>query len=201
MTEISDQAKRVGQSFEDIIQKVTKFYLASLPIRAVQLVIRETTQTIQEFDKAFTELSKVIDLSGEELNKYVDNLSDIGTRVARTKTELIDAVTTATKAGFNPNEAKIIAEYSALLQNTFDEAVTGSEATSILVSQLKAFNMEASEAGKVLDIINKVSATQAVTSGDLANALKISSSALQTYNNSLEESVALVTAGTTIEYA
>lgn len=196
--DLSKSTKTLGQSFSDVIGKVAKFYLATLPILAVRKAMTETITTVKEFDKAFTELAKVSKLSGDSLKEYVKGLDEIGDAVARTRTELVDAVTTATKAGFNEDDAQVIAKYSALLQNTFDEMVDGSEATAILVSQLKAFNGEAQDAERILDVINKVSATQAVSSSDLSNALKISSASLATYNNSFEETISLITAGTTI---
>lgn len=48
---------QLGQSFSDIIVKVAKFYLASLPIRAVQNAITSAIQSVKDFDSAVTELT------------------------------------------------------------------------------------------------------------------------------------------------
>ena len=52
------------------------------------------------------------------------------------------------KAGYSEEDAAKLAKYSALLQNTADEELSAADATSILVSQLKAYHMEADEAIK-----------------------------------------------------
>lgn len=76
---------QLGQSFSDIIVKVAKFYLASLPIRAMQTAITSAIQSVKDFDSALTEFKKVSDLSGESLNKYTEKLEQLGKLTARTR--------------------------------------------------------------------------------------------------------------------
>ena len=111
---------------------------------------------------------------------------------------MVEAATGWIKAGYSEEDAAQLAKFSALLQNTADEELSGAEATSILVSQLKAYHMEANEAIKVTDIINQVSAEHAVSSGDIAKGLTVASASMATFGNSIEETTALLTAGTTV---
>lgn len=80
-----EQAKTVGQRFTDIIVKVTKFYLATLPIRTFQKAITETIETVKEFDAAITEMGKVADHTGEGLKQFATDLGELGKDVARTR--------------------------------------------------------------------------------------------------------------------
>lgn len=198
---INDEMKRgtnIGQTFGNIVTKVTKFYLATLPIRTFQKAITDAIQTVKDFDAAITEMGKVSSYSGEELRQYADDLVALGQDVARTKTEMVEATTGWIKAGYSEEDAAQLARFSALLQNTADEELSGAEATSILVSQLKAYNMEVEDTIKVTDIINKVSAEHAVSSGDIAKGLTVASASMATFGNSIEETTALLTAGTTV---
>lgn len=111
---------------------------------------------------------------------------------------MVEATTGWIKAGYSDEDAAQLARFSALLQNTADEQLSGAEATSILVSQLKAYNLEVEDAIKVTDIINKVSAEHAVSSGDISKGLTIASASMATFGNSIEQTTALLTAGTTI---
>ena len=188
----------IGQRFSDIIVKVSKFYLATLPIRTFQKAITDAVQTVKDFDAAITEMAKVADHSGESLKQYANDLATLGQDVARTKTEMVEAATGWIKAGYSDEDAAQLAKFSALLQNTADEELSGAEATSILVSQLKAYHMEANEAIKVTDIINQVSADFAVSSGDISKGLTVASASMATFGNSIEQTTALLTAGTTI---
>lgn len=157
---LAQTTNKASQSFANIVQKVAKFYLATLPIQMVQRAIttsfREAINVIKEYDSALTELQKVSTLSGEALENYSAELAEIGSTVARTNTEMIESVTNMKKAGFSDDDAKELARISSLYQNTADEELTASEATSVLVSQMKAFKDEfatASDAIKITDAI------------------------------------------------
>ena len=185
-------------SLSDAFRRLANFYLASLPIRAFQTAVTNAVQVVKDFDSAITEMGKVTDYSGEKLKAYTRDLADLGTEVARTQTEMTEAATGWLKAGYSEEDAALLSKYSALLQNTADEQISAADATSILVSQLKAYHMEAEEAIKVTDIINAVSAQQAVSSADISQGLTVASAAMATFGNSIEETTALLTAGTTI---
>ncbi len=198
MTTLRDNTKKIGQSFDDILKKVTKFYLASLPIRLVTKIISEGTTAIKEYDSAIVELSKVSNYGAEELNKYAESLGKIGEKVGRTKTEMVQSATEFKKGGFSEEDSAKLAELSALYQNTADEILSASEATSVLISQMKAFNMTADDAIVITDAINKVSADFAVSSADIGKGLTQAGASLSTYGNTFYETIGLVTAGTEI---
>lgn len=194
----SNSANKLGSSLGNAISQLARFYLASLPIRAMTQVVSEATEAVKDFDAAITEMGKVTDYSGEQLRQYTVDLGKLGAEVARTRTEMTEAATGWLKAGYSEEDAAKLAKYSSLLQNTADEELSAADATSILVSQLKAYHMEADEAIKVTDIINKVSAEQAVSSSDIAKGLTIASASMSTFGNNIEKTTALLTAGTTI---
>lgn len=200
MTTLRDNTKKIGQSFDDILKKVTKFYLASLPIRLVTKIISEGTTAIKEYDSAIVELSKVSNYGAEELNKYAESLGEIGEKVGRTKTEMVQSATEFKKGGFSEEDSAKLAELSALYQNTADEILSASEATSVLISQMKAFNMTADDAIVITDAINKVSADFAVSSADIGKGLTQAGASLSTYGNTFYETIGLVTAGTEINF-
>lgn len=200
MTTLRDNTKKIGQSFDDILKKVTKFYLASLPIRLVTKIISEGTTAIKEYDSAIVELSKVSNYGAEELDKYAESLGKIGEKVGRTKTEMVQSATEFKKGGFSEEDSAKLAELSALYQNTADEILSASEATSVLISQMKAFNMTADDAIVITDAINKVSADFAVSSADIGKGLTQAGASLSTYGNTFYETIGLVTAGTEINF-
>ena len=198
MTTMSKSATKLGQSFSDIITKVAKFYLASLPIRAVQIVITEAIASVKEFDSVLTEFKKVSDLSGSSLDEYVDKLTDLGNTVGRTTSEMIQGATEFKKAGFSNEDSAILAQVASYYQNTADEVLSASEATSVLVSMMKAFKIEAKDAIHITDAINQVSQDFAVSSGDIGKGLTQAGASLSTYGNTFEQTIGLVTAGTEI---
>lgn len=85
--------RNLGWSLSDAFSRLTNFYLASLPIRAVQTAITDTIQTIKDFDSALIEFRKVSDLAGESLTNYVAKLAEIGEITGSTMQAMVEAAT------------------------------------------------------------------------------------------------------------
>lgn len=185
------KARRLGQTFGNIVVKVTKFYLASLPVRAVQTAIRETIESVKEFDSALTEFKKVSDLSGKALDDYALKLEKLGELTARTRTEMVQMATEFKRSGYSDEEAASLAQTASLYQNIADEELSAADASSVLISQMKAFIFEADESIHVIDAINEVANKNAVSSGDIGRGLTQAGAALSTYGNTFEETIGL----------
>lgn len=101
----TESTKSLGQSFSDMIVKLSKYYLASVPIRLVRDAFQDSIQVVKEFDDALTEFKKVSDLSGESLSKYTKQLGELGEEIGKTTTELITASTEFKKSGFTDEDS------------------------------------------------------------------------------------------------
>ena len=194
----ASKVEGLGNMLSRAFTRLANYYIASIPIQMFRKAVSGTIETVKNFDAAITEMGKVSEYSGQQLKNYTKDLAELGTEVARTRTEMTEAATGWLKAGYSEEDAALLAKFSALLQNTADEEISAADATSVLVSQLKAYHMETEEAIKVTDIINKVSANQAVSSYDISQGLTMASAAMATFGNNIEETTALLTAGTTI---
>ena len=200
MIEMGKQTRHLGQRFSDIIVKVTKFYLASLPVRAVQSAITSTVQAVKEFDSALTEFKKVSNLSGESLDEYCKKLETLGELTARTRTEMVQMATEFKRSGFSDEDSAHLAKISSLYQNIADEELSAADASAVLISQIKAFQNQGLEAEEVIDSINEVANKNAVSSGDIGRGLTQAGAALSTYGNTFYETIGLITAGTEINF-
>ena len=151
-----------------------------------------------ELDAATTEFKKVSDLSGASLDKYVNQLGKMGTSVARTSSEMVSGATQFRKNGFNDQDSAQLALVAAEYQNVADTAITAADSASFIISQMKAFNIAASDAESIIDKVNAVANNFSVGTNDLSNALEVAGAGLSTYNNDMNETIALVTAGSEI---
>lgn len=146
--------KKLGQTFLDCVGKVTKFYLATKPIQIFNQLITDAKDAVLEFDKAMTEFSKVSDLSGVEMDAYNSRLNALGREVGRTGTNMLEASTSYKKSGYSDYDSAELAKISALFQNIADEEYSASEASEVLISQMKAFGNDSMEfATRVVDTI------------------------------------------------
>ena len=153
---------------------------------------------VYEVDKALTEFKKVSDLRGNDLESYTKQLSESGQSVARTTSDMIDAATMFRKSGFSDQEAANLAQIASMYQNIADTEVSASAAASSIVSQIQAWGRGSIEPIHIIDAYNEVANNFAVGTNDLSQALEISAAGMSTYNNSFEQTIGLVTAGTEI---
>ena len=111
---------------------------------------------------------------------------------------MLESATEFSKAGFTPEDSARLAQVSSLFQNIADSEVSAGDAASFIISQMKAFNIEADDATSILDKVNEVSNNFAVSSTDITSALTKQSASLAAYGNNLDKSISLVTAGAEI---
>lgn len=194
ITQTESVMKRLTSSFGELLKLRAGYSVISLFTSA----IGQAKQSIMEFDSALTEYNKVTQLSSDGMEKQISKLKGYAKEVGRTTAEMIQGTTGWKKAGFTDEDASILSKVTALYQNTADEVMSTSQATDILTSIIKAYNIQASDSIQVTDKINKVSADFAVSSGDIGNGLKVASASMSTMGNSLDQTTALLTAGTTI---
>lgn len=126
-------------------------------------LISSLTTEVYELDSSLTEFKKVSDLSGKSLDNYVSKLSAMGTEVARTGSEMVEAATEFRKNGFNDEDAAQLGQIASMYQNVSDEAISAGESASFIIAQLTAFGdsmsgftTEAEKATHVIDAVNEV---------------------------------------------
>lgn len=190
--------KTLGQTFADTTKKVTQFYTSVSAINLVQNAFQSAMGTVKQFDDTLTDFKKVSDLSGQSLINYTKTLGDLGSEVARTREEMVASATLFKQSGYSDEDTKILAQVAELYRNVADAQISSATSSGFITSQLKAFNIEAKDAITIIDQVNEVSNNFAVSSSDIAEGLTKSSASLSTYGNSLNETIALVSAGTEI---
>ncbi len=85
-----------------------------------------------------------------------------------------------------------------MFTNVADESMSAADSASFIIAQMKAFNIEADDAYRIIDSVNAVSNNYAVSSGQLAQNLGNMSAAMATGNNTFEQSLGMLTAMTEI---
>ncbi len=181
--------------FVTTITRVAYVKLAADALSLFTTACNEAKEAIFDLDEAITEFNKVSDLSENgNLQEYIEQLGELGETVARTRSEMLEGATMYVKSGFTEEEAATLAQVNALLQNVADSELSASEASNILISTMKAFNITADEAVHIVDAINEVSNSFAVSSSDISDGLANVASTASAAGNSLEQTEGLLTA-------
>lgn len=188
--------------FDTNIGKATKSFVTFMSIATVtQTVVNGIKAMVDEvtsLDASLTELKKVTDLEGNSLDSFTKKAYAAGETVAKTGNEMIQAATEFAKSGYNPDEALELGKIALMYTNISDEILSASDSASILIAQMKAFNIEANDSIRIIDVINEVSNNFAVSSGDIAKNLGKVSALWANSGGDLEQLVAVMTAGTEI---
>ena len=149
-------SKSIFSDFSDTFMKMVKFNTINLIYDGLITKMSEAIQITNDFDAAMTEFKKVTDTSNLSLSEYTETLGQYGEAVARTQTQMLEAATEFSKAGFDPKTAAQLSQIASLYQNIADDEISAGEAASFIISQMKAYNIEASNATSVLDKLNEV---------------------------------------------
>lgn len=192
--------KSIGifQDFTNTFLKMAKFNTINIIYDAFTQSLSNAVKVVEDFNTATTELRKVSDLEGDSLRQYAQELSEYGAEVGRTMTDMVNSATVFKRTGATDEQAKELAKVAEMYRNVADSEVSSAEAASFLVSQMKAFNIEAGNSIHIIDAVNSVANAYAVNTNDLQIALSKSAAAMATAGNSYEETIALVEAGTAV---
>lgn len=108
---------------------------------------------------------------------------------------MVASATEFRKNSFNDEDSAMLAQVANMYINVADEAISASDSAALIISQMKAFGIEADNAIHIIDSINAVSNNYAVSSADVASALTKTSSAMGVLGNDFEQTIGLVTSG------
>lgn len=148
--------------------------------------------TVKGIDAAMTELYKVTDNSKQQYSEFSKEVKSISQEIGTTQTEMINSTADFARLGYSLTESTSLAKQANLYKNVGDMDI--SHATEYMISTLKAFNLQASEASHVVDAYNEVGNNYAISSEGLGEAMERSGAALSAANNTFEESIGLITA-------
>jgi TP901 family phage tail tape measure protein len=203
MSYFSDNVRRSGQGiFEDFSNALSRI---PIWVGAMGLIygsfnqIQQGFTYIYEFDQAMTDLEKVTQATDQQLQEFVGTTHEMAQELGMLSKDIVIATTEFQRLGFTLDQSTKLAESALIYANVGDMGVE--EASQALVSSLKGFNVaqaeSVTESQKYVDIFNEIGNNYAISSAGIGEALKRSSAILNVAGNSIEESVALVTAANT----
>ena len=176
------------------LKEVSQYVMGSSPVYQLIAELRKGIQYVREIDLALTELKKVTDETDETYDKFLKTAAKTGEKLGSTISAVTEATATFAKLGYNIEQASEMAEAALVYKNVGDGIASAEDAADSIISTLKGFGMEAFEAMEIVDRFNEVGNRFAITSKGIGEALRLSASALNEGGNSLDESIALITA-------
>lgn len=191
---------KTGLSFFDGIAKKARsmsqnFIAMYLSFYDIIRYIKSGINTIRDLDIAFTEMRKVSDESVQSLKNFQEASFGIADAVGTTAQQIQMSTADWLRLGESMKEAVVSAEASNILFNV-SEFENIDDATESLVAMSSAYSEF--EKIEIVDRLNNIGNNYAIATDGIATALQRSASALKTSGNSIDEAIALVTAGNAV---
>lgn len=155
--------------------------------------IQQGISIIRDLDEAMTEVRKVSSATDAQYESFQKTISSTAKEIASTNKELLNSSADFLRLGYSLDQASDLAKNATLFVNVGD-GVDITEATEDMITAMKAFDIKAEDSIKIVDNYNQIGNRFALSASDIGEAMKRSASALETGNNSFEQSIGLITA-------
>lgn len=160
--------------------------------------VRKGIGYVKEIDLALTELKKVTDETEESYRRFLDTAASTAGKIGSTVSDFTEATANFARLGYTMEESAQMAETAIVYKNVADGLDTVEESTDSIISTMKAFGIESNDTMGIIDRFNEVGNNFAITSAGIGEALQRSASALYAGGNTIDESIALVTAANSV---
>ena len=156
--------KGLFDDFKRAIGQVSQFTGAyAIAQNVLQEVPREIFTAVKDVNAAQIELRKVSDASDSQLVEYWDQAAESAKKYGATVSDVISSTADWSRLGYSLDEAKQLSDMTTLLQKVGDN-MTQESSSEGLISTLRGFKMQASEAQKIVDVANEVKLAASVYS-------------------------------------
>lgn len=160
--------------------------------------IKQGIQYVKDIDAALTELKKVTDETDATYEKFLKTASASGAEIGTTIADFTNATADFARLGYSITEATDLAKAASIYKNVGDGITSVSQASESIISTMKAFGIEANDAMGIVNRFNEVGNNFAISSTGIGEALQRSASALYESGNTIDESIALITAANSV---
>ena len=184
--------KVLGQSALSAAGKFATWAAIGAVVYGVVDAIKSLFTISIDVEEAFTNFQIVSDATEEQLQSVNNTIDNLSSSLGVLKSDVIDASTEFARAGFEMQESMQLAEQAIIGANVgFTDL---QQVSTILISSLKAFNLEASDSKNIINDLFVTSKESAVTFEGLGEAIRRSGNSLREAGATYEESLGLIAA-------
>lgn len=192
--EAGENTKTFSDRVGGLAAKFTSWLTISQVIMQVYRALREMVSVVAEVDAAMTELRKVTDETEATYDKFLDTAAVRAKAIGATISDTVNATADFARLGHSIADASVLADAAIVYKNVGDGVEDINQASKSIISTMQAFGIEAANVMTIVDKFNIVGNKFAISSTGIGEALLNSASALAAAGNTLDESIALITA-------
>ena len=194
------KTQTLGDRLKAQFTKYSSYFSVSSLFMYGEQGLRSMFEQVKLIDSAMTELKKVTNETDESYNNFLKNAASKSKELGTTIDGLVASTADFARLGYGFEESQGLAEVANIYAVVGDEIEGVEDATQSLVSTLAAFKSEMGNmsdtdfAMGIVDKMNEVSNNFAISSGGIGEALQRSASSMAAANNTLDETIAMITA-------
>ena len=187
-----------GSTLKGAFQSILRYVSVSTIIYQAINAFKQMYSNVVQINTAMTELKKVTDETEESYRKFLSGAGKAAQQIGTTITEYINSTADFARLGYNLADAQELAKVASIYNVVGDDIDSIDTATKSIISTMTAFGVKTNETMSIVDKFNNVSNNFAISAGGIGDALQRSASSLAAANNTLDQSIALITAANTI---
>jgi TP901 family phage tail tape measure protein len=188
------ETDKLSVKLKKLFEVNIKSQLANQVINTFQQGLRQVYQNVVDIDSAMTELKKVTDETSGAYSKFLSEAGDRAKNLGVSISDVVNATADFARLGYNLEDATQISDSAVMFKQVGDGVQSMDDATSDIISAMKAFNIEADKSLTITDRYNAVGNSFSITSAGVAEALKRSASSLHTAGNDIDQSIGMIVA-------
>ena len=184
------------QSFGDRISGLASKFSSWLTVsQAIMYAIRTVKQMVSaavEVESAMNQIQIVTGASDSQMESFLTRSIALAKELGQSVTDVASSIETFARLGYGMNESSGLAKYANILANVGNTDVD--TATTGITSIIKGYEMDASDAEHVSDVLVKVGQEYAISAEELMAAFQRGGAALHASGTDFEKSAALFAA-------
>ena len=162
---------------------------------AATRAIREMISAVRELDASLTQMQIVTGGTDDDIERFSMNIAQTAKTIGSSITDLVDSATVFARLGYTEGESSTLAKFTSMLSNVGDIDV--GTAQNAITSIVKAFGMGVDDVEGVMDKMVEVGNHFPISVAQIAEGMTNAGSTLKVAGNSIEQSIALLTAANT----
>lgn len=193
-----EDTKSLGDRVKGLAEKFGAWLSITQVIMMAIRTIKQMVSAVREVDAAMTELKKVTNESDATYNKFLGKACTRARELGAAVSDVVNATADFARLGYGIEDASALADTALVYKNIGDGIEDVTQASESIISTMQAFGIEASGAMSIVDKFNEVGNNFAISSAGIGEAMQRSAAAMAAANNTIDETIALITAANTI---
>lgn len=181
-----------GDKFKNAFSELSRYITPAMALREGVQAVKQMVQASMDIESAMTRIQIVTGSTDTQMSQFFETASNQAQELGKGITDVAGSIEVFSRLGFQLPDATNLSKFANIMSNVGDVSVD--EATTGLTSIIKGFDLEASDAEHVSDVLIEVGQKYAISASELMQAFQRGGAALHASGASFEESAALFAA-------